>query len=154
MEIPVGKPLLELLERPPKTAVAILATTNVTAWTESGFRASWRKYCLKTGVEGLILHDLRWTAVTRLAVAGCNMPEIAAIAGHGLKQVTTILDAHYLGRDSALGVSAIRKLEAAKGEQRSPTDFPAAKKASVVLSPKCLRRLVAEEGLEPPTRGL
>ncbi len=32
--------------------------------------------------------------------------------GHSLKQVTAILDAHYLNRDSALGVSAIRMLEA------------------------------------------
>lgn len=85
-----------------------------TAWTESGFRASWRKACKKAGVEGLTFHDLRGTAVTRLAIAGCTVPEIAAIGGHSLKQVTAILDAHYLSRDSQLGLSAIRKLEAHK----------------------------------------
>ena len=45
----------------------------------------------------LHFHDLRGTAVTRLALAGCTVPEIAAITGHSLKDVEAILDAHYLG---------------------------------------------------------
>ena len=101
-----------LLDRTPRAAVTILATSRKTSWTESGFRASWRKACKKAGVEGLTFHDLRGTAITRLAVAGCSVPEIAAITGHNMKQITAILDAHYLSRDSALGMSAIRKLEA------------------------------------------
>lgn len=63
-------------------------------------------------MDGLTFHDLRGTAVTRLALSGCEVPEIAAITGHKLSHVGTILDAHYLSRDSALGVSAIQKLEA------------------------------------------
>lgn len=59
----------------------------------------------------LTFHDLRGTAVTRLAKAGCTVPEIATITGHSLKDVGTTLDSHYLNRDSALGESAIRKLE-------------------------------------------
>lgn len=114
VDIPVGAPLKRALDAAPRTAVTILATSRKTAWTESGFRASWRKACKKAGVEGLTFHDLRGTAVTRLAIAGCTVPEIAAISGHSLKQVTAILDAHYLSRDSQLGLSAIRKLEAHK----------------------------------------
>jgi hypothetical protein len=49
--------------------------------------------------------------VTRLAVAGCTVPEIAAITGHSLKDVQDILDRHYLSRDQALAETAIRKLE-------------------------------------------
>jgi hypothetical protein len=37
--------------------------------------------------------------------------EIATITGHSLKDVRSILDAHYLHRDPALAESAIRKLE-------------------------------------------
>ena len=67
----------------------------------------------------LTFHDLRGTAVTQLAKAGCTVPEIATITGHSLKTITghslkdvgTILDSHYLNRDSALGELAIRKLE-------------------------------------------
>jgi hypothetical protein len=56
-------------------------------------------------------HDLRGTAVTRLALAGCTEAEIATITGLSLRSVRTILDAHYLHRDPALGDSAISKLE-------------------------------------------
>jgi len=60
---------------------------------------------------GLTFHDLRGTAVTRLAIAGCTVPEIATITGHLLADVNAILDAHYLNRDPELGASGIRKLE-------------------------------------------
>ena len=114
VDIPVGAPLKKRLDSAPKAAVTILATSRRTAWTESGFRASWRKACKKAGIEDLTFHDLRGTAVTRLAIAECTVPEIASITGHSMKQVTAILDAHYLSRDSTLGRSAIRKLESHK----------------------------------------
>jgi len=110
--IPVGEPLRAKLDATPKKAMTILSTSRGAAWTEGGFRASWRTACRAAGVEGLTFHDLRGTAVTRLAIAGCEVPEIAAITGHKLSKVAAILDSHYLSRDSALGASAIRKLEA------------------------------------------
>jgi integrase len=120
VDIPVGAPLKALLDETAKTAVTILTTTKGTAWTESGFRSSWRKACHKAGVEGLTFHDLRGTAVTRLAVAGCSTAEIAAITGHKLNNVAAILDAHYLSRDKALGLSAIRKLEEHEKRTKTP----------------------------------
>jgi integrase len=80
-------------------------------WTSDGFRASWGKACARAGVTGVTFHDLRGTAVTRLAIAGSTEAEIATITGHSLQSVRAILDAHYLSRDPALGESAIRKLE-------------------------------------------
>jgi integrase len=56
-------------------------------------------------------HDLRGTAVTRLALVGCSEAEIATVTGHSLRSVRAILDTHYLHRDPALAESAIRKLE-------------------------------------------
>ena len=56
------------------------------------------------------LHDLRGTAVTRFAIAGCTEAEIATITGHSMP-ASGVLDTHYLSRDPALGESAIRKLE-------------------------------------------
>lgn len=121
VSVPVGAPLKAALDAAKRQmsdgdenrsrAGTILLTERGTAWTESGFRASWRKGCRKAGVTGLTFHDLRGTAVTRLAKAGCTVPEIATITGHSLKDVGTILDSHYLSRDHALGESAIRKLE-------------------------------------------
>lgn len=120
VEIPLGQPLRALLSEAPKTTPTILSTTRKTSWTGSGFRSSWRKACMKAGVDGLTFHDLRGTAVTRLAVAGSSVPEIASITGHRLSQVTAILDAHYLSRDPALGKSAISKLEEYQKVIKSP----------------------------------
>jgi len=79
--------------------------------TSDGFRASWRKACQKAGIVGVTFNDLRGTAVTRLAIAGCTEAEIATITGHSLREVRSILDSNYLHRDPALAESAIRKLE-------------------------------------------
>jgi integrase len=62
--------------------------------------------------SGLTFHDLRGTAVVRLAIAGASVPQIAAVTGHSLKDVEAILDAHYLGRDIQLAEAAVLKLEA------------------------------------------
>lgn len=55
--------------------------------------------------------DLRGTAVTRLALAGATVPEIATFTGHSMSTVREILEAHYLHRDPALGETALMKLE-------------------------------------------
>ena len=68
-----------------------------------------------------ILATVRGTAVTRLAIAGATVPEIAAITGHSMKEVGSILDAHYMHRDPALSEAAIRKLE---GKTISPNQTP------------------------------
>jgi hypothetical protein len=39
------------------------------------------------------------------------LDKIATITGHSLRDVRSILDAHYLHRDHALAETAIRKLE-------------------------------------------
>jgi integrase len=109
--IPVGSPLRALLDKTAKCGPIILATTEGTPWTEDGFRSSWRKACASAGIVGVTFHDLRGTAVTRLALVECTEPEIAAITGLSLKRVGEILDVHYLHRDPALAESAIRKLE-------------------------------------------
>jgi integrase len=53
----------------------------VRAWTTDGFKTSWAKAFDRAGLgdEDLHFHDLRGTAVTRLALSGCTVPEIAAI---------------------------------------------------------------------------
>jgi hypothetical protein len=67
--------------------------------------------CKKAAIAGLTFNDLRGTAVTRLAMEQCTEAEIATITGHSLRDVRSILDAHYLHRDIALERSAITKLE-------------------------------------------
>jgi hypothetical protein len=52
------------------------------------------------GIADLTFHDLRGTAVVRLAIAGASVPQIA-VTGHSLEDVEAILNAHYLGRDQS-----------------------------------------------------
>lgn len=113
--IPVGAPLKAMLDAMPRRAVTILTTADATSWTSDGFRSTWRKSCVAAaligpGFKGPTFHDIRGTAVTRLALAGCTVPEIATITGHSLKDVELILDAHYLKRDGGLAESAMEKL--------------------------------------------
>jgi hypothetical protein len=67
---------------------------------------------LAAGIVGVTFNDLRGTAVTRLALAECTEAEIATTTGHSLRDVRSILDAHYLHRDPAL--AQIRDRQARK----------------------------------------
>jgi integrase len=109
--IKVGAPLKAVLDAAPKLSTIILTPSNGKPWTPDGFRASWGKACKKAGVSGVTFHDLRGTAVTRLALVGCTETEIATVTGHSLRSVRAIIDTHYLARDPALAESAITKLE-------------------------------------------
>ena len=109
--IRVGTPLKAALDAALKRSTIILTNIDGKPWTSDGFRASWRKACKSAGVVGVTFHDLRGTAVTRLALANCTEAEIATLTGLSLRSVRSILDAHYLYRDPALGDRAIRKLE-------------------------------------------
>ena len=109
--IRVGAPLKVVLDAATKRSPIILTNKDGKPWTPDGFRASWGKACKAAGVVGVTFHDLRGTAVTRLALAECTEAEIATITGHSLRSVRAIIDTHYLSRDPALGDSAIAKLE-------------------------------------------
>ena len=61
-------------------ATTILTSTRGRPWTEDGFRASWAKAFERSALAAdLHFHDLRGTAVTRFALAGCTVPQIEAI---------------------------------------------------------------------------
>lgn len=120
--LPVSGELKAALEAAAKDkkAVTILTTTKGTAWTSHGFSATWRKTLAKAKITGLTFHDLRGTAVTRLAVSGCSEAEIATFTGHSLRDVAAILDAHYLSRDARLAESALAKREAHEAGTKIP----------------------------------
>ncbi|OSI66353.1 tyrosine-type recombinase/integrase [Bradyrhizobium canariense] len=113
--LPVGAVLKAELDRwrPDKPAGAILRNTRGAAWTSDGFRSSWDAIYKRAGLDttDLRFNDLRGTAVTRLALAGCSVPQIAGFTGHSLKDVERILQAHYLGGKFELAEQAMAKLE-------------------------------------------
>lgn len=111
LAIPVGAQLKAILDATQRVSPLMLVNTDGSPWSPDGFRASWRKACQRAGISGLTFHDLRGTAVTRLAIAGASEPEIAAITGHSAGDVQSILEKHYLHRDPKLAINAIAKLE-------------------------------------------
>lgn len=120
--IPVSSDLKAALDAASKDkhAVTILTTTKGTPWTSDGFDTEWQKVRAKAKVTGLTFHDLRGTAVTRLALAGCSEAEIATFTGHSLRDVAAILDIHYLSRDPRLADSALSKREAHEKRTKTP----------------------------------
>lgn len=114
--IPVGEPLKVALDAAEKTKQSprIMLNEDGRPWNpqHDGFRSSWRKASIKAGVQGVVAFtDLRGTAVTRLALSGCSVPQICTFTGHKQAEVNAILEAHYLNRDPQLALDAIRKLE-------------------------------------------
>lgn len=62
------------------------------------------------GRRHLQLRDLRRTAATKLAEAGCTTPQIAAITGHSIERCQRILDT-YVVKTKATSKAAIERLE-------------------------------------------
>jgi integrase len=112
--VPLAAPVRAALDTLGREGKTVLLNSRGQPWTKAGFQTSWRKICEKAGIKGLTYHDLRGTTVTRLALAGCTVTEIAAVTGHSLKDVDRILDVHYLGGREELARRAIAKLEAAE----------------------------------------
>lgn len=109
--------LKTMLDATEREAAVILTTKTGRAWQKRYFADQWEEASKAAGITGLHFHDLRGTAVTMLAEAGCDVPEIASITGHSLKSVHTILE-KYLSRTKSLARSAMTKFENA-----SSTDF-------------------------------
>lgn len=116
--VPVTAPLKAMLDAAPRRAVTICTTARGTSWTPDGFRTSFGKAKAAAEVEGVTFHDLRGTAVMRLARAGCTLPEIVAITGHSARGAAAILERHYLSADQRVSESAIAKLEQDRNANR------------------------------------
>jgi integrase len=108
--IPCTAALRRMLDGLPRSATVVLTTKTGRPWTKRYFAREWEAASAAAGISNLHFHDLRGTAVTMLAEAGCTVPQIAAITGHSLKTVTTILET-YLSLTRALAEQAIVAFE-------------------------------------------
>ena len=114
--IPVTRQLKAMLDVMPRISPVILTSSAGRPWEPKGnsFRNAWADAARKAGIVDLTFHDLRGSAVTRLAEAECTPQEIATITGHSLRDVSAILD-KYTARTPKLAVAAIAKLEKSRG---------------------------------------
>lgn len=113
VNIPVTRRLRAVLDNTPRVATVILTTKRGIAWQGNRFRKAWGDATRKAKIEGLTFHDIRGTAVTRLAEAECSLAEIASITGHSMRDAGGIID-KYLARTGKLAIAAIAKLERGK----------------------------------------
>lgn len=102
-----------MLESTKRTATTILTNGRGLSWVPNAFRKAWDDASGKAKICGLMFHDLRGTAVTRLAESDCSHVEIASITGHSLRDVGAILD-RYLARTDKIALAAIARLERTK----------------------------------------
>ena len=107
LSIPVGEPLRQELALVPKKCPMILTNLEGKPWTSDGFRASWRTAVKALDISGVTFHDLRGSAITRLAEAGATHAEIVAITGHSHRDAGDMMDKHYLSPTKELARSGI-----------------------------------------------
>jgi integrase len=110
VNIPVTRSLCAVLDNTKQTGTVILTNKRGLPWQSNAFRKQWGDATRKAKIQGLTFHDLRGTAVTRLAEARCSAAEIASITGHSMRDVGAILDV-YLARTGKIALTAIAKLE-------------------------------------------
>lgn len=118
VQIPCTAALRRMLNDLDRDTNLILTTKTKLPWKSRYFKAQWEAATKAAGINDLHFHDLRGTAITMLAEAGCSTPQIAAITGHSLKTVTTILD-KYLARTPTLAKEAIAMFENAKSTKHA-----------------------------------
>lgn len=116
VELPCTRALQYMLDGLDRRAAVILTTTTGRPWKARYFKSKWEQASRAAGITDLHFHDLRGTAVTMLAEAGCTTPQIAAITGHSLRSVTRILDT-YLSRTKELAGEAMRRFENASSTE-------------------------------------
>ncbi len=110
VSVPIHRDLKRVLDHDPRRSALILTTHTGLPWKSDWFRNRWREASVAAGISDLPFHDLRGTAVTMLTKAGCSNAEIAAITGHSLTHVETIL-MKYMSLTRDLARSAMTKLE-------------------------------------------
>lgn len=94
------------------TAIHIVTNAHGRPWASTrSFGKSFARARAAAGLSGLTFHDLRGTAVTRMAMQpGTTTIKIASITGHSLKEVETILERHYLAAVQEMGDSVILRM--------------------------------------------
>jgi integrase len=84
------------------------------------FRSAWKRACIKAGVPGRLVHDLRRTAVRNSERAGVSRLAAMSLTGHktaSVYQRYAIIDSTML-EDAALKLSALHASDKAKSDTK------------------------------------
>ena len=135
--IPCTQSLRTMLNGMERSQAVILTTTTGRPFTKRHFASQWRQAMKAAGMENspLHFHDLRGTAITMLAEAGCSIPQIVSITQHSLATATQILDV-YMSRTRHLANQAIAHFENASATHSANRLQTAAPKSAIGRSPQ------------------
>jgi integrase len=124
--------------------------------------SAWIRARKRTGLEQVRVHDLKHTFGRRLRAAGVSLEDRQDLLGHRSGKITT----HYSAVELTKLIEAANRV-CDQGERqpqlvvlrgafhRQPPQIPhSGAEGEGVNAAKSLKLLVAEDGLEPPTRGL
>jgi integrase len=115
------------------------------------FRKAWTTACRKAGLEGKIPHDFRRTAVRNLELAGVPRSVAMAMVGHKTESIYR----RYAIVDAAMMRLGAERLASLHEEQSSRIDtfIINKRKDRGIVRRNDACKLVAWDGIEPPTRG-
>lgn len=126
IHLPCTAQLKQVLDSIPRQCPYILARADGRPWftakNDKELSKQWAAHMKRCGLysendsERLEFGDLRGTAVTLMAEAGCTVPQIVAVTGHTLQSATRILE-RYMARTSRMAEAAILHFENAKATQ-------------------------------------
>lgn len=118
VQTPCTRALRQMLDGMERRSAVILATQSGRPFTARYFSQQWGRAMAAAGMDDspLHFHDLRGTAVTMLAEAGCTVAQIVAITQHSLATATQILEV-YLSPTKHLATQAIAQFENAKATE-------------------------------------
>lgn len=115
--IPVTPALRALLAEMPRKSPVILTSSAGRPWTSTGLDTAFGRAREKAKITDLRWHDLRGTAVTRLAATRLTLRDIARIIGWSEARVEGIM-ARYVSAD-ALAAEMLTRMS---GERETQTD--------------------------------
>jgi integrase len=102
--------LRRMLDSMPRESLVILTTKTGRPFKKRYFADLWERSTADAGLSDLHFHDLRGTAITMLSEAGNTPQQIAAVTGHSIRTVHTIIE-KYLARTRHLSDAAILNFE-------------------------------------------
>jgi integrase len=123
--------------------------------------SAWLGARRRAGLEQVRVHDLNHTYGRRLRAAGVSLEDRQDLLGHRSGKITT----HYSAAELVQLIEASNQVCERKNRQpelvmlrgvlrRGPAKLPQGNPKAAKIPAKSLNLLVAEDGLEPPTRGL
>ena len=114
----VNAKLARVIEGLPRSSTYMLTNSKGLPWTSHGYGASFRKAQAKAGIKGVTFHDLRGTFITQRRGEGSSFEDIADIVGLSTKDVSKVLEKHYLGSDETRADGVILRMDQASAVKK------------------------------------